>query len=87
MELYLYIVQFWPKQRHWADNLAERSKALASGASPKGRGFKSHSCHKSPCEMSHQFWLCPFVLFLCKWHLIRAHVSRFMLATHGTNES
>ncbi len=27
------------------DSLAERSKALASGASPKGRGFKSHSCH------------------------------------------
>ena len=27
------------------DNLAERSKAPASGAGPKGRGFKSHSCH------------------------------------------
>ena len=28
------------------DNLAERSKALASGASSKERGFESHSCHK-----------------------------------------
>ena len=25
--------------------MAERSKALASGASPKGRGFESHFCH------------------------------------------
>ena len=29
----------------FGDNLAERSKAPASGAGPKGRGFKSHSCH------------------------------------------
>ena len=29
------------------DEMAERSKALASGASPKGRGFKSHSRHTS----------------------------------------
>ena len=27
------------------DSLAEWSKALASGASPQGRGFKPHSCH------------------------------------------
>ena len=27
------------------DNVAEWSKALASGASPKGRGFKSRCCH------------------------------------------
>ena len=27
------------------DSLAERSKALAYGASPKGRGFEPHSCH------------------------------------------
>ena len=27
------------------DSLAEWSKALASGASPKGRGFESHRCH------------------------------------------
>ena len=26
-------------------SLAEWSKALASGASPKGRAFESHSCH------------------------------------------
>ena len=28
-----------------SDSLAEWSKALASGASPQGRGFKPHSCH------------------------------------------
>ena len=27
------------------DKMAEWSKAVASGAIPKGRGFKSHSCH------------------------------------------
>ena len=32
------------------DSLAEWSKALASGASPQGRGFEPHSCH---C-----YWLC-----------------------------
>ena len=32
---------FFPYQ----DNLAEWSKALASGASPQGRGFDPHSCH------------------------------------------
>ena len=26
------------------DSVAERSKAPASGAGPKGRGFESHSC-------------------------------------------
>ena len=31
----------------WHDSLAEWSKALASGASPKGRGFEPHSCHFS----------------------------------------
>ena len=29
------------------DSLAEWSKALASGASPQGRGFEPHSCHFS----------------------------------------
>ena len=29
------------------DSLAEWSKALASGASPQGRGFEPHSCHLS----------------------------------------
>ena len=29
------------------DSLAEWSKALAPGASPKGRGFEPHSCHCS----------------------------------------
>ena len=27
------------------DSLAERSKAVAQGAIPKGRGFDPHSCH------------------------------------------
>ena len=43
----------------WHDNLAERSKAPASGAGPKGRGFKSHSCHTLICEC---------VYFLHFWH-------------------
>ena len=29
------------------DSLAERSKAVAQGAIPKGRGFEPHSCHSS----------------------------------------
>ena len=33
------------------DSLAEWSKALASGASPQGRGFEPHSCHFR--------WQCP----------------------------
>ena len=33
----------WPKVT--VDNVAEWSKALASGASPQGRGFESHCCH------------------------------------------
>jgi hypothetical protein len=36
------IANFWCWQR---DSLAEWSKALASGASPQGRGFEPHSCH------------------------------------------
>ena len=31
--------------RQGYDSLAEWSKALASGASPQGRGFEPHSCH------------------------------------------
>ena len=27
------------------DSLAERSKAVAQGAIPQGRGFEPHSCH------------------------------------------
>ena len=30
------------------DSLAEWSKALASGASPQGRGLEPHSCHIAP---------------------------------------
>ena len=32
-------------QMRSTDSLAEWSKALAPGASPKGRGFEPHSCH------------------------------------------
>ena len=31
----------------WQDSLAERSKAVAQGAIPKGRGFEPHSCQFS----------------------------------------
>ena len=34
-----------PDARPLQDSLAEWSKALASGASPQGRGFEPHSCH------------------------------------------
>jgi hypothetical protein len=30
---------------HHSDTLAERSKAVAQGAIPKGRGFEPHRCH------------------------------------------
>ena len=40
------------------DSLAEWSKALASGASPQGRGFEPHSCH---FVGSWRRWLRPFV--------------------------
>ena len=43
------------------DNLAERSKAPASGAGPKGRGFKSHSCHTSICENASDFVLAAYI--------------------------
>ena len=33
------------KSGYTTDSLAEWSKALASGASPQGRGFEPHSCH------------------------------------------
>ncbi len=36
----------------WQDSLAEWSKALASGASPQGRGFEPHSCHFLVAETS-----------------------------------
>ena len=32
------------------DSLAEWSKALASGASPQGRGFEPHSCQNNTCD-------------------------------------
>ena len=32
-------------QGHLQDSLAERSKAVAQGAIPQGRGFEPHSCH------------------------------------------
>ena len=31
--------------RNHHDTLAERSKAVAQGAIPKGRGFEPHRCH------------------------------------------
>ena len=33
------------------DSLAERSKAVAQGAIPKGRGFEPHSCHFDSREL------------------------------------
>ena len=39
---------------HEHDSLAEWSKALASGASPKGRGFESHRCQDSFAYSRHK---------------------------------
>ena len=36
------------------DSLAEWSKALASGASPQGRGFEPHSCHSLCATRQHE---------------------------------
>ena len=33
------------------DTLAEWSKALASGASPQGRGFEPHRCHDNVLDI------------------------------------
>ena len=35
----------------YQDGLAEWSKALASGASPQGRGFEPHSRHLRICDI------------------------------------
>ena len=37
------------REKH--DSLAEWSKALASGASPQGRGFEPHSCQLSAAKL------------------------------------
>ena len=37
------------------ESLAERSKAVAQGAIPKGRGFEPHSCHFS-CMRNYALW-------------------------------
>ena len=31
--------------QHHMDSVAERSKAVAQGAIPQGRGFETHRCH------------------------------------------
>ena len=36
-------------KRALKDSLAERSKAVAQGAIPKGRGFEPHSCQVESC--------------------------------------
>ena len=38
-------ITHWTAIQDMHDGLAEWSKALASGASPKGRGFEPHSRH------------------------------------------
>ena len=43
----LYFLE-WHRARSRHDSLAEWSKALASGASPQGRGLEPHSCHIVP---------------------------------------
>ena len=45
-------------------SLAEWSKALVLGTSPKGRGFESHSDH-----VFLYFFSRPFTLFIITWNL------------------
>ena len=40
-----YTKHGWLLQEHANDTLAERSKAVAQGAIPKGRGFEPNRCH------------------------------------------
>jgi hypothetical protein len=41
----LFHIYYIIKDTIITDSLAERSKAVALGAIPKGRGFEPHSCH------------------------------------------
>ena len=52
------------------DALAEWSKAVAQGASPKGRGFKPHKCHfASHITDLVKAGTTKFEFMLCKtWH-------------------
>ena len=40
-------------KRALKDSLAKRSKAVAQGAIPKGRGFEPHSCHFAHAVVVH----------------------------------
>ena len=46
------------------DTLAERSKAVAQGAIPKGRGFEPHRCHF--CGM----WCDHMCMYMCVMYLL-----------------
>ena len=47
------------------DTLAERSKAVAQGAIPKGRGFEPHRCHFA-LHLAHNFkGLAPRRVYAC----------------------
>ena len=60
---------------HHQDSLAEWSKALASGASPQGRGFEPHSCQFSIVHCAYVIrelvlrmaQKCPYLLSLPKY--------------------
>ena len=43
--VYLIAAEFLGNSFVHQDSLAERSKAVAQGAIPQGRGFEPHSCH------------------------------------------
>ena len=45
------------------DTLAERSKAVAQGAIPKGRGFEPHRCHfDESCKPGYCCLICGYVM-------------------------
>ena len=65
------------------DALAERSKAVAQGAIPKGRGFEPHSCHfhstvdTSNISSTHTFSL------MQDFQIASRHFSAVHLVLHG----
>ena len=60
-----------PAARHRTeDTLAERSKAVAQGAIPKGRGFEPHRCHFA------SYFLTPFHIMTARQDVSPSHQKR-----------
>ena len=75
----LYIYKYFANFKH-QDSLAEWSKAPDLGSGPKGRGFKSHSCHLLFIDL---FFIL-FFLFPSKTELIHNGVEDSLVTTQNT---